>query len=60
MLPDKMYLQVLEHGKNMGRLEVVKELEQRLKLLRQERGIGKITMDTIYRVLEVEYKEVKK
>lgn len=59
MLPNKKYLEVLEHGKNLGRLEVAKELERRLNLLSKEKGIGKKTMDKVYRVLEVEYAKRK-
>lgn len=60
MLPDKEYLRVLEHGKNLGRLEVVKELERRLELLSQEKGIGNKTMEKVYRSLEVQFDTTNK
>lgn len=56
MLPNKEYLQILEHGKNLGRKEIITELERRLELLSQTKGIGEKTMEKVYGVLEVEYR----
>ncbi len=56
MLPNKEYLRVLEHGKNLGRKEIVTELERRLELLSQEKGIGEKTMEKVYQTLEVKYR----
>ncbi len=56
MLPNKEYLRVLEHGKNLGRKEIITELERRLELLSEEKGIGRKTMEKVYRALEVKYR----
>lgn len=56
MLPNKEYLQILEHGKNLGRREIITELERRLELLSQTKGIGEKTMEKVYRVLEVKFR----
>lgn len=57
MLPDKSYLQVLEHGKNLAKREVFNELEQRLYKLSQRKGIGPKTLKIIYEELGVEFIE---
>lgn len=56
MLPNAEYLKVLEHGKNLGRKEVIDELQLRLSRLEKVKGVGPKTMSKIYEILEIEFR----
>jgi DNA uptake protein ComE-like DNA-binding protein len=57
MLPNAEYLRVLEHGKNLGRKEVINELQARLSQLEQMKGIGPAIVQRIYEALEIKFKD---